>query len=107
MRIRSALTGLALGAAITVAGLATPAQAAPTESPTTTVPAAATVYGTVDRAQGDVSTMATWRFWRSYWTMAECERGAIAVINQGYDAAYCEGGYGTDGRWKYHLYVWA
>jgi hypothetical protein len=107
MRIRRVLPGLALGAAIAVAGLTAPAQAAPADTPAKMAAATTVAYNSVDRAQGEVGALATWRFWRSYWTMAECEQGARQVISQGYDSAWCKPGYGTDGRWKYHLYVWA
>ncbi|CAL9366593.1 hypothetical protein [Streptomyces sp. Tu 3180] len=103
MRIRHALATAALGTVLAVSGLATQAQAAPAAA----VPAAAASGSAEHAAHGEAGALASWRFWRSYWTEGECDRGALAVLAQGYDAAYCEYGKGTDGRWKWHLYVWA
>jgi hypothetical protein len=107
MRIRRAFSGLVLAAAVTVAGLAAPAQAASPNAPAGAVAATTTVYGNTDGTQGEAGVQESWRFWRSYWTEAACDRGALEVLRQGYEMALCQPGYGTDGRWKYHLYVWS
>lgn len=46
--------------------------------------------------------MASWHSYRSYWAYGECLEAGNAT---GKDYA-CLHGYGTDGKLKYHLYVW-
>ncbi|MFD8395936.1 hypothetical protein ACFV2N_43790 [Streptomyces sp. NPDC059680] len=53
-------------------------------------------------AMGEVHPMAGWHFYRAYWTKAACVSEGESLP---YDY-YCTGGYGSDGNWKYFLYVW-
>lgn len=55
----------------------------------------------VPEATGVGVFAASWHFWASYWTFGDCVDAAP------YDLPFqCRHGLGTDGRWKYHLYVW-
>lgn len=45
---------------------------------------------------------ASWHFYASYWTKPECD-AAGRTYGQTYKCTY---GKGTDGRYKYHLYLW-
>ncbi|MFF2963297.1 hypothetical protein ACFVT1_31260 [Streptomyces sp. NPDC057963] len=45
---------------------------------------------------------ASWHFYASYWTKPECD-AAGRTYGQTYKCTY---GKGTDGRYKYSLYLW-
>ncbi|ALO98631.1 hypothetical protein SHL15_7629 [Streptomyces hygroscopicus subsp. limoneus] len=92
MRIRRALAGLALGGALALGATAVPAQAA--EGTTATQASAS--------ASGDVHPMASYHFYRAYWTLSACNAEGNAL---GYDYA-CVYGQGSDGNYKYFLYLW-
>ncbi len=90
MRIRHALATVAVGAALALGGLAAPAQAA------------------TQPAQGPVGAQDGWRYWGAYWTSDACNQAAREVtMSPDYEWAKCEDGYGTDGKYKWFLYVWA
>lgn len=98
MRIRRAVVGLALGSALALGATAVPAQAA--EGSTTTKVSAT--------ASGVVHPMAGWHFYRAYWSKAACvSEGEYLLDQYGYDDYSCPGGFGSDKKFKYFLYIWS
>jgi hypothetical protein len=99
MDIRKVIAGLALGATAGLGLMAAPAQAAPATSPV----ASASTKSVLD----DRSAQATKHFYSSHWTRAECQnRGWYWVSLHPTWTWECDPGLGTDGRFKYHLYLW-
>ncbi|GAA4105109.1 hypothetical protein [Actinomadura miaoliensis] len=96
VRIRHVLAAVAVGNALALGALAAPAQAA------------ATVSGATRHEEGRVAIQASWHFWASYWTFDECFAAGARVLdsNPRYRAANCVHAKGTDGKMKYHLYIY-
>ncbi|MER7487441.1 hypothetical protein ABTY20_16330 [Streptomyces sp. NPDC126497] len=95
MRFRATIAGLALGTTVGLGLMSAPAQAAPTAS-----------SGTEGTAHTQ-SAQASKHFYSSHWTRAECQaRGSYWMSLNPSWWATCEPGLGTDGKFKYHLYMW-
>ncbi|MFE9899114.1 hypothetical protein [Streptomyces achromogenes] len=95
MRFRTMIAGLALGTTAGLGLMSAPAQAAPTAS--------AGAESVVDTK----SVQATRHFYSSHWTLAECQaRGSYWLSLHPTWTAECAPGLGTDGKFKYHLYMW-
>ncbi|GAA1165523.1 hypothetical protein GCM10009654_23010 [Streptomyces hebeiensis] len=98
MRMRKVVAGLALGTTVGLGLTAAPAQAASTTSPT----ASASTRGVVD-IRGAEGTL---HFYSSHPTMEECKSRAAYWVKQHPSwVGWCISGIGTDGKYKYHLYM--
>ncbi|QEV18817.1 hypothetical protein [Streptomyces alboniger] len=98
MRTRKAIAGLALGTTVGLGLMAAPAQAAPAQV------APAQAAQSVEETKG---AQATRHFYSSHWTLRECQaRGNYWMSRNPSWGAECDPGLGTDGRFKYHLYMW-
>jgi hypothetical protein len=91
MRMKRALVGAVLGGAFVLGGVGMTAQAA--ES----APAP-----TVSASQTDVQILASWHFYRAYWTKAACLTEGDALGGT-FTCSYAKG---SDGKWKWFLYRW-
>ncbi|GGY20221.1 hypothetical protein GCM10010358_83250 [Streptomyces minutiscleroticus] len=99
MDIRKMIAGLALGATVGLGLMVAPAQAATAASPA----APAGTKSVLD----DRSAQATKHFYSSHWTRGECEDRGWYWLGQHPSWEWtCEPGLGTDGKFKYHLYLW-
>ncbi|MFF9403317.1 hypothetical protein [Streptomyces sp. NPDC014744] len=99
MRTRKIIVGLALGATAGLGLMTASAQAAPMASPVASAGAGSAV--------GAQSTQAVKHFFSSHWTLAECQaQGNYWMSKNPSWTATCEPGLGTDGKFKYHLYMW-
>ncbi|MES9537924.1 hypothetical protein [Actinomadura sp. NPDC000600] len=90
-----------LGSALALASgmMAAPAQAAGAHADATAT--ATTAASSVRKG--------AWHFWKSYWTEGKCVAAGKRVLASNparYKAALCDPGYGTDGRLKWHLYIY-
>ncbi|WP_413102845.1 hypothetical protein [Streptomyces sp. Inha503] len=100
MRVRYALAAVTLGSVLVISALALPAQADQPARVAKTATSSTTA--TASGAAGDFSPTASWHFYRSYWTYGECLDAGDATGK----TYVCLEGTGTDGKLKYHLYVW-
>ncbi|MFB7186474.1 hypothetical protein ACFCZT_14450 [Streptomyces sp. NPDC056230] len=99
MRTCQIIVGLALGATVGLGLMAAPAQAAPTASPVASAGA--------ESVAGAQSAQAVKHFYSSHSTLAECQaQGSYWLKKNPSWTATCEPGLGTDGKFKYHLYMW-
>ncbi|MFF3752419.1 hypothetical protein ACFYYH_18480 [Streptomyces sp. NPDC002018] len=98
MRARRIMAGLALATTVGLGLMAAPAQAAPTAAPVASAPTEVVV---------DSRSVQAKHFYSSHWTRAECQaEGSYWLSQHPTWTATCEPGLGTDGRFKYHLYMW-
>jgi hypothetical protein len=99
MRTRKIIAGLALGTTVGLGLMAAPAQAASTASPASS----ASAQSVVD-IQG---AQASWHFYSSHSTWEACALRAGYWLDQHPTwQAKCPGFKGTDGVFKYHLYLY-